>query len=96
MNQTTEIKLIQIYYFVCEIYDKCLKYLCQRFSNNNTEPKFTDQEIITIYLFCVGIEGRYKIKEMHKFIQDYWETWFQNIPSYQAFIRRLNRLSEAL
>ena len=36
MNQITEIKLIQIYYFVCEIYDKCLKYLCQRFSNNNT------------------------------------------------------------
>ena len=44
MNQITEIKLIQIYYFVCEIYDKCLKYLCQRFVI--TIPKFTIKKLL--------------------------------------------------
>ena len=41
------IKLIKIYFYVCEQYDIELKHFCERFSNNN-QPEFTDQEIMTI------------------------------------------------
>jgi hypothetical protein len=44
-----EFKLIAMYFYISDIYDKELKYSCQRFSNNS-EPDFTDQEIMTIYL----------------------------------------------
>ncbi len=45
-----ELQLIQLYLWVCLVYDKhpMLKY--QRLSNN-CQPLFTDQELITVYLF---------------------------------------------
>jgi len=44
-----ENQLIQIYLFVCQIYDTCSDTCFQRLSNND-EPLFTDQELITIWL----------------------------------------------
>jgi hypothetical protein len=88
-----EIKLINIYFYVTDLYDNELKYLCQRFSNNN-EPEFTDQEIITIYLFAMHQEQRFKIRHIYKFASDYLRSWFPKLPSYVAFNTRLNRLSE--
>jgi len=38
--EAKELKLISIYLYICDIYDSELKYLCQRFSNND-EPEFT-------------------------------------------------------
>jgi len=55
------IKLIEIYLYVCKIYEEDLKYYCERFSNND-KPEFTKQEIMTIYLFAVHEEQRFKIK----------------------------------
>ena len=55
-------KISKIYLTTCQKYDNYLQYFCQRFSNNN-KPVFTDQEVITIYLFCTGVEHKYKIKE---------------------------------
>ncbi|MDH6535636.1 hypothetical protein M2101_002322, partial [Parabacteroides sp. PM5-20] len=37
--------------YICDLYESELKYYCQRYSNNS-KPVFTDQEIITIYLFA--------------------------------------------
>lgn len=56
-----EIRLIALYFYVCERYEEELKYICQRFSNND-EPEFTDQEVLTIYLYAVGEEKRLKVK----------------------------------
>lgn len=39
--------LIQIYLFVCHIYDTSPASCFQRLSNNR-QPEFTDQELITI------------------------------------------------
>jgi hypothetical protein len=61
-----ELKLISIYLYICDIYDSKLKNSCQRFSNNN-EPEFTDQEVMTIYLFVMNVEQRLKIKQIHNF-----------------------------
>ena len=45
-------KLVKIYCYVCEMYEKKLKYYCQRFSHN-INPELTDQEAITIYLYSM-------------------------------------------
>lgn len=88
-----ELKLISIYLYICDLYDSELKYLCQRFSNNN-EPEFSDQEVITIYLYVMQVEQRLKIKQIHSFANDYLRSWFPRLHSYEAFVVRINRLSE--
>jgi len=94
ISQVKADKLIKIYFQVCEKYENELKFSCMRFSNND-EPEFTDQEAMTIYLFCVNQEQRMKIKQIHSFANDYLRSWFPMLLSYAAFDNRLNRLSEA-
>ncbi len=88
------IKLIEIYFYVCKRYHEDLKYCCQRFSNND-KPDLTDQEIMTIYLYAIHEEQRYKVKQVHRFANEYLHSWFPDLGSYEAFNNRLNRLSEA-
>lgn len=95
INQEIQIKLTKIYFLICEKYDSGLQYHCQRFSNNKS-PEFTDQEVITIYLFCVHVEKRFKLKEMHLFIKRYYLDWFPKLHSYVAFSKRINNLSHVL
>lgn len=94
-DQATQTKLTKIYLLICEKYDTRLQFNCQRFSNNNS-PDFTDQEVITIYLFCVHVEKRFKVKEMHLFIKRYYLDWFPKLHSYVAFSTRINNLSHVL
>ena len=103
MSDNKKIKLIAIYMYISELYRVLrtqykyeieLQYTCQRFSNNFL-PEFTDQELMTIYLFAVTEERRFQIKEIHEFANNYLRSWFPKLPSYQAFNNRLNRLSEA-
>ena len=89
-----EQKLISLYFYICDLYENGLKYNCQRFSNNS-KPEFTDQEIMTIYLFA-GHEQRYfQINEIYSFTKDYLLSWFPKLPSYQTFSYRLNLLTGA-
>jgi hypothetical protein len=89
-----EQKLISIYFYICDLYEKELKINCQRFSNNS-KPEFTDQEIMTIYLFA-GYEQRYfQVNEIYSFTKDYLLSWFPKLPSYQTFSYRLNLLTGA-
>jgi hypothetical protein len=87
-------KLVEIYLYVCEKFENELKYSCQRFTNNNN-PEFTDQEIMTIYLFVINQEKHYQIKRIHRFADVYLRSWFPKLPSYTAFNYRINRLTEA-
>jgi Transposase DDE domain len=82
--------LIEIYLFVCQIYDTSSATCYQRLSNNR-EPDFTDQELITIWFFA-HLEGCFEKKKMHRLILKYWRSWFPLLPSYQTFVLRLNRL----
>ena len=82
--------LIQIYLFVCQIYDNFSDSCFQRLSNNR-EPDFTDQELITIWLFA-HLNDKFRKKQMHTFIKHYWSEWFPLLPSYQTFCYRLNKL----
>jgi hypothetical protein len=85
-----ENQLIDIYLFVCQIYDTSSKTCFQRWSNNS-EPDFTDQELITIWFFA-HLQGCFEKKQMHRLIHNYWLDWFPRLPSYQTFVWRLNRL----
>lgn len=95
INQAKALKLIKLYQYVCDKYDSELQYHCQRFTNNN-RPDFTDQEVLTIYLFSIHEEQRLKIKHIHKFASDYLMDWFPKLTSYVAFNTRINRLCQAL
>ena len=95
MTNERQVKLIQIYMYVCQVYQDELQYQCMRMSNNN-KPIFTDEELLTIYIFCGAIEQRFTIKAIHTFAKEYLHNWFPNIPSYQTFNHRLNRLGDAL
>ena len=74
-----ELKLISIYLYICDIFDSRLKGTCQRFSNNSN-PDFTDQEVMTIYLYAINVEQRLKIKKIHQYANDC--SWFPLLPSY--------------
>ncbi len=88
------LKLVEIYLYICKRYDEDLKYCCQRFSNNKNQ-ELTDQEIMTVYLYIIHEEQRFKVKQIHRFANEYLRDWFPNLGSYSAFNNRLNRLSEA-
>jgi hypothetical protein len=81
--------------YVCDIYDSKLRSACERFSNNNN-PDFTNQEVLINYLYSMNVEERLKIKQIHEYANDHLRSWFPLLPSYEAFIMRIYRLSEAL
>lgn len=85
------IKLIGLFYQVCDWYNENLRWNVQRFSNNGLQGVITDEELLTIYLFCIIEEAKTSIKSMYLHMQDYWESWFF-LPSYGVFNDRLNRL----
>src|SRR5215203_2408598 len=89
-----ELQLIELYLWVCLVYDKhpMLKY--QRLSNN-WQPTFTDQELITIYLFG-HFQGHFSQNRIYNYITGHFSDWFPDLPSYQAFNHRLNGLGESL
>jgi len=84
--------MIALYYYICECYFTELRWHCQRFSNNHS-PDFTDEELLTIYLFSVSEEEKFKVKSIHRFAKKYLNDWFPCLPSYQTFNDRLNRLA---
>ena len=90
-----ELLFIKLYYYVCGEYNDYLRWNVQRFSSNQQNGQISDEGIITIYLFCVAYEEKYKVKSIHKHITKYWESWFPTLPSYQTFNDRLNRIADA-
>jgi hypothetical protein len=83
--------LVRIYLFVCRHYRGRLAATVQRQSNND-QPDFTDEEVLTIYLFGLA-KKRETISEIHEYAEDHFSDWFPDLPSYQSYNRRLNRLN---
>lgn len=84
-------QVIQIYLLVCQIFDNQSSLKYQR--DSNFKPVFTDEELITVYLFG-QLNEKFNHRQIHRFIQEYWLDWFPDLPSYQAFNRRLNLLAD--
>lgn len=89
-----KLQLIALYYHICECYDNQLRWCCQRHSHNSLDPEFTDEELLTIYIYVMLFEEKYKIKSIWRHASIYLRSWFPALPSYQAFNARLNRLSD--
>lgn len=79
------LKLISIYYHVCDKYKEDICQHVQRFSTNQLQGQISDEEIMTIYLFCTAYEQKQTVKSMYEHIRNYWLSWFPGLPSYQAF-----------
>lgn len=43
---------MKIYFYVCAKFEESLQFQCERFSNNTTKPKLSDEELVTILPFC--------------------------------------------
>lgn len=85
-------KLIAIYFHICECYDNHLILHCQRMSNNY-QPKFTDQEVITIFLYTLIVEKKIQIQDTYDFADNYLRSWFPELTnSYEGYLIRLNNL----
>jgi hypothetical protein len=82
--------LIKLYFYVCE--DSGIQsYLGGLRMSNNQTLRFTDEEIMTIYLFGIT-QNQSKVKQIYKHVKAYLPGWFPLLPSYQAFNNRLNKL----
>ncbi len=85
-------KLIATYFYICRCYDTDLIFHCQRMSNNY-KPRLTDEEVITIFLYCLIVEKKRKIKEIYDFADNYLRPWFPDlVETYEGFLVRLNNL----
>lgn len=90
------LQLIQLYFYVCEIYEQELQWHCMRHTKNQAEPKFTDSELLSSYLFSLAYERKTRVKDAYEYIKNHWADCFPDLPSYQAYNARLNRLAGAL
>ena len=73
--------------YICDVYKSTLRFYCQRFSNNSN-PEFTDEEVLTIYLFCGYCQRYFGISQIHTFAKEYLSSWFPRLPAYQTFCTR--------
>lgn len=82
-------QLVELYLLVCQLYDTeaVLKYQ----SMSNFKAEFTEQEIVTIYLFG-HLQKKFTVREIYDYIKGHWHAWFPLLPSYQAFNNRLNQM----
>ena len=85
-----QIRLIAIYLFVNQSFEDDLQFCCQRMGNG-TPPKFTDEEVIVTFLWGI-MQNRTKIKDIYNYTNNHLREWFPDLPSYTAYITRLNRL----
>ena len=85
-------QLITLYLYVCKHYEQTLCAYSQRMSNH-ADLSFTDEEVITIYLFGV-MTKRTNIKQIHTYTDRHLRDWFPKLPGYTAFVQRLNRVAD--
>ena len=83
--------LVRIYLFICQRYRGRLAAAAQR-QSNNADPDFTDEEVLTIYVFGL-IKKRSTISEIHEYVEDHFSGWFPDLPMQKSYNRRLGWLS---
>ena len=90
------LQLIDLYFRVCKVYENRMISHCFRHTVNYAQPEFTDAEVLTCYLFATGWQKCNGPKACYEYMLNHYLDCFPNLPSYQAFNHRLNRLAEVL
>lgn len=85
-------RLITIYLHICKHYQEELWVYSQRMSNY-ADLSFSDEEVIAIYLFGVMDKHR-ELKGLYKYADRHLRDWFPRLPSYVAYVQRLNRVAD--
>ena len=85
-------QLIAIYLYICKEYQNDLWVCVQRFSPH-VELQITDEEVISLYWFGI-LDGHRTIKQIHTYADRHLRGWFPGLPSYPAYVMRLNRLAD--
>lgn len=88
-----ETKLIALYLLICRLYDTKPVLKQQRLSNNH-QPLFSDEELLTMYLFG-HLQGLTTQRRIYDYVSSHWREWFPALPAYQTVNCRLNELSPA-
>lgn len=88
-----ENKLIELYLLICHLYDTKPVLKQQRLSNNH-QPLFSDEELLTMYLFG-HLQGLTTQRRIYDYIRHHWREWFPALPAYQSVNCRLNQLAPA-
>jgi len=61
--------------------------------SNNFQPKFTDQEVLTIFFYCLIVEKRMEVKDIYQFANNYLRSWFPDLgTTYESYLHRINNL----
>jgi hypothetical protein len=61
--------------------------------SNHADLSFSDEEVIALYLFGIMDKNR-EIKQIHKYADRHLRDWFPKLPSYVAYVQRLNKISD--
>ena len=85
-------QLISLYLYVCKCYQSDLWVYCQRMSNY-ADLRFSDEEVLTLFLFGI-MDGHKELKKIHRYGQRHLLSFFPKLPSYTAFIQRINKVSD--
>jgi IS5 family transposase len=88
-----ETKLIELYLLICRLYDNQPVLKQQRLSNNHL-PLFSDEELLTMYLFG-HLQGLTTQRRIYDYMCNHWREWFPALPAYQTVNCRLNELAPA-
>jgi hypothetical protein len=84
-------QLIKIYLTTCNFFSQLSPHAFLKISPNSN-PLFTDEEVITIYIFGI-LNGLKNVKSIFKFIKRFLFDWFPYLSSYEGFLFRLNSLN---
>jgi len=87
-----EFRLIVMFLFISQVFKEKLQFYCKRMSNNSS-PKFTDEEVIVIFIWGI-LQNHTKIKDIYNYTNNHLRHLFPDLPSYQAYVMRLNRLED--
>ena len=88
-----ETKLIALYLLICRLYDTQPVLKQQRLSNNH-QPLFSDEELLTMYVFG-HLQGHTTQRRIYDYMRNHWREWFPALPAYQSVNHRLNELAPA-
>lgn len=85
-------QLITLYLLVCKYYQNGLSNYCRR-TSNYANLEFSDEEVITIYIFGI-MQKRRTQKEIYCYAKDHFGDWFPKLPCYEAFVYRIDRIAD--